>query len=193
VAAIGDIAGAARDTAGRYFSLVSGLPAAVLVVYVFVLAASGAWSHTPRFGQAFHELTSLSLGGLVALAVASVGAALVLHPLQVAMVQVLEGYWGSGAIAVSIRGAATAWYMRRMAREQARLNDAVASMNDATSIETLFDDHRVAYYKVLTKRAEATRLLAEMPDNKELMPTRLGNVLRFYERTAGSPYGLDAI
>ena len=32
-----------------------------------------------------------------------------------------------------------------------------------------------------------------MPSLGQMMPTRLGNVLRYYERKAGAPYGLDAV
>jgi hypothetical protein len=45
----------------------------------------------------------------------------------------------------------------------------------------------------VSKRDEAARQLSELPSPGEIMPTRLGNVLRFYERRVGVPYGLDAV
>lgn len=43
-------------------------------------------------------------------------------------------------------------------------------------------------------RQEADRFLTRHPDElADLMPTRLGNVLRRHERLAGAPYGLEAI
>ncbi len=50
----------------------------------------------PQFGRAFDRLAGLRWGEAVALGLLSLGTALALHPLQYAMVQVLEGYWGSG-------------------------------------------------------------------------------------------------
>jgi hypothetical protein len=47
---------------------------------------------------------------------------------------------------------------------------------------------------MVSRRDEADRLTDAQPDKPDLiMPTRLGNVLRFYEMAAGAPYGLDAI
>jgi len=45
------------------------------------------------------------------------------------------------------------------------------------------------------RRADKTKELRKQypPDEQDLLPTRLGNVLRAAERRAGEPYGMDAI
>lgn len=45
----------------------------------------------------------------------------------------------------------------------------------------------------MSQRDEAGRLKEEVLSGEDIMPTRLGNVLRYYERKAGAPYGLDAV
>lgn len=80
---------------GRYFSLVSMLPALLLVLWVYSLLTSGAWSHPPQVGMAAHAFAKWSLGDAAWALVATLVLALFLHPLQFATTQVLEGYWGT--------------------------------------------------------------------------------------------------
>jgi hypothetical protein len=103
VASISDVAGAARESIGRYFSLVSALPSTLLVFYVFLLLASGGWSGQPDLRRAASITLHLGLTGIFSLIVASIGVALVFHPLQFAMVQLLEGYWGASWLAECAR------------------------------------------------------------------------------------------
>ena len=44
----------------------------------------------------------------------------------------------------------------------------------------------------LLQRQEAARALGRFPDAVDVMPTRLGNVLRRHERFSGAPFGLEA-
>lgn len=191
MAGIADITSATRDVMGRYFSLVSAVPAVVLTIYAFLLIASGAWSHYPRFGRAFDRLADLKWGEAVALGLLSLGIALLMHPLQYAMVQVLEGYWGSGPVAGWLRSACIARNRGRLARLRRRHIEATGALHAVAP--DFAENHPFRYSALLTKRDEAARLLSEMPSPDEIMPTRLGNVLRFYERAAGAAYGLDAI
>ena len=191
MAAIADIASSTRETVGRYFSLVSALPAVLLVVYAFMLIASGAWNHIPSFRHAFHTLASLSLGEIVVLLIAALGTALILHPLQFVMVRVLEGYWGPGPVAARLSGIWMAWYKHRHMAVQERNAFAVLALQRGA--DELAERHPVRYYTLVSQRNEAIRLQAELPSADQIMPTRLGNVLRFYERSAGAPYGLDAV
>jgi hypothetical protein len=191
VAAIADLASATRDTVGRYFSLVSVLPAAVLTTYTFLLVSSGAWSHEPQLGKAFGALVKLTLSEGIGLALAAIVLASVLHPLQFCMIQFLEGYWGSGPIAVHVRGLGVALFRRRYVRLRKRHISAELALQQNT--DHLRDGLGMRHFALVSKRDEATRLLVEMPSPDEIMPTRLGNVLRFYERRVGVPYGLDAV
>jgi hypothetical protein len=191
VAAIADIASVTRDTVGRYFSLVSLLPSIVLTTYGFLLVSSGASSHEPHLGRAFSALVKLSLGEGIGLVLVAIVVASVLHPLQFSMVQFLEGYWGSGPVAVRVRGLSIALSRRRYMRLQKRHIDATVALLQEADRPT--DSRVIRHFAMLAQRDEATRLLAELPSSDEIMPTRLGNVLRFYERAVGAPYGLDAV
>lgn len=189
--AIADIASSTRETVGRYFSLVSALPAVLLVAYTSVLIASGAWRRAPSFERAFHVLADLSVGEVAVLLVAALGVALVLHPLQLVMVQVLEGYWGSGPVAVRLRAAWMAWQKHRYMALHKRNTRAVLALRNGA--DELADHRAFRYYTLVSQRSETRRLQAERPSADQIMPTRLGNVLRYYERKAGAPYGLDAV
>ena len=193
MAAIADIASSTRETVGRYFSLVSALPAALLVAYTFVLIASGAWHHSPNFEHALKAMADLSLGEVAVLVVAALGVALVLHPLQFVMVQVLEGYWGSGPVSARLRAAWMAWYRHRQVTLSKRSSRADSELGTEADQLNLADQRPFRYYRLLSERDEADRLQAEVPSLGQMMPTRLGNVLRYYERKAGAPYGLDAV
>jgi hypothetical protein len=97
-----DIVGVAtgvRDSIGRYFSVVSVVPSALLVVWVFLLAESGAWSGPPDAKRALGALSELGVGGSIGLGLATVALGLVLHPVQYGLVQLLEGYWGPSRLA----------------------------------------------------------------------------------------------
>ncbi len=85
-------------TVGRYFGIVSALPTAVLVAYLVLLIDSGAWTHRPDFRAGVDALTSVSVTKIVGLLVATLAAALVLHTVQFALVQFLEGYWGGNRV-----------------------------------------------------------------------------------------------
>ena len=97
MADLADVATSARDTIGRYFSVVSLIPSALLVVWIFLLVTSGAWSGSPNPSRSLQALGELGVGGSVGLVLAAIALGLLLHPVQYGMVQVLEGYWGAGS------------------------------------------------------------------------------------------------
>lgn len=187
MANITDIAGATRESIGRYFSLVSFIPSALLVSYVFVLISSGVPHRPPDPASVVHVVSHLSLADVAGLTLLSIGLGLALHPLQFAMVQFLEGYWGTGTIAQRARSARMWWHWRRLLALRLR-----AEYYDEQSSRLPVGKYpRMA---MVSRRDEADRLTDAQPDKPDLiMPTRLGNVLRFYEMAAGAPYGLDAI
>ena len=189
MANIADVAGATRDSIGRYFSLVSFIPSALLVAYAFILLSSGVLHHPPDPQSVVRATSHLSLAEVAALLVLSVGLGLVLHPLQFAMVQLLEGYWGTGGIAQQARTTRIWWHWRRLVALGER-----AGYYDNQLEQLPEDGDSQEQITLLSKRDEADRLSAEQPTELHLvMPTRLGNVLRYYESNAGIPYGLDAI
>lgn len=183
---------------GRYFSVISVLPSLLLVIYIFLLSASGGWRHSPNWQAAFTALSHIGIAGGAALAVSGIVVALVLHPLQFGMVQLLEGYWGPGRLVRRIR-------VSRIHRHRKRLRwlDDLTAHADRTlrrfeksdpCLKKLKPDERGRLViEAMSLRGEAVRSRDRYPEDPDhTMPTRLGNVLRRYEVLAGVPYELDA-
>jgi hypothetical protein len=118
------------------------------------------------------------------LALLGVAVGVVLHPLQFTMVQLLEGYWGLGRLAVRLRVALTFAHLNRR-NALMNLGDVADGISEAAAQadqDTVWSD---------TVRDEADRLKDRYPaEHRQVMPTRLGNMLRTYEARAGAPYGL---
>jgi hypothetical protein len=176
---------------GRYFTVVSALPSAAFTAYVYVLVRTGAWSGSVSWARA----ATFQLSDLAVLTVASFVVALALHPLQFAMIQLLEGYWGAAAPARRLAALRIMHHRRRLqslqdAEVQALLNLAAMPASDQPGSRHATP----AALDAALRSVESRRLRASYPpDRARILPTRLGNVLRRYEMTAGAPYGLDII
>lgn len=189
MADITDIAGATRESIGRYFSLISFIPSALLVAYVFTLLSSGALHRPPNLGSVAHAVSHISLADAAALTFVSVGLGLALHPLQFAFVQFFEGYWGTGPIAQRARSVRIWWHWRRLRALRIQSNYQNYRLTEPANDEDL--RKRI---DIVSLSHEGKRLSAGQPVViDQMMPTRLGNVLRYYESAAGAPYQLDAI
>lgn len=174
----GIAAGAAR-TIGGYFNVVSLVPSALLVVWVYLLAATGAPTHAPDWNAAVSSLLALGWPELLGMLAVSVAVGLALHPLQFTLVQLYEGYWGVSRTAVALRAA-------RVRHHQARRRGYQEAFERVGATAHPTDLERV-------EQAESQRLLDYLPRSPDwVMPTRLGNVLRHYETAIGASYGLDA-
>jgi hypothetical protein len=187
---------------GRYFSLVSFIPSLFLVGFTFALIQSGAWSGdgAPDWAKAGDAFTHI--GNLALVVLASIALGIVIHPIQVAMVQFLEGYWGTGTLAQRARAARMTHYLRRLdfLRKDgpgARAGRDIQAADESKKL--LGQRERV---RLVSKRDESVRLLSGFPggypgaypsSDDDIMPTRLGNVLRAYERLAGYQYALDGV
>ena len=180
-AAISGVGGAI----GRYFSLVSFIPSLFLVGFTFTLIKSGAWVGDPNWAKAGDALTNI--GNLALLTLISIALGVIVHPIQFAMVQFFEGYWGTGKLRQRVRVARIRHYLKRSTRQFGDLISAETGLADS---ENLSLEVKI---ELLSVAAENERLLEGYPpDDDDMMPTRLGNVLRKYEREAGAQYGLDA-
>lgn len=98
---------------GRYFSVVSFIPSLFLTSFTFALIASDAWggSGQPDWTKAGNAFTHI--GNLALLTLASVAIGIAVHPIQFALVQFFEGYWGTAWIAQRARTARISHYNRR--------------------------------------------------------------------------------
>lgn len=211
---------------GRYFSIVSFIPSLFLVGFTFALIESGAWDedgslYWTRAGNAFTHIGNLALLILI-----SIVLGVVVHPIQFALVQFFEGYWGTSKWAQRARavrilhhcdryqffffgpGLTASMKLKeaddqaRQAAEKARTAKSHKKAEKAARAEeraTLELECRVSQRSIAD---ESRRLAAGYPrpnvvgtheEYDNMMPTRLGNALRKYERQAGSQYGLDAV
>ncbi|MCP3788015.1 hypothetical protein NLX85_32115 [Micromonospora sp. A3M-1-15] len=122
--------------------------------------------------------------------------AVALHPLQFALIQALEGYWGLSWLGRWLAVAGVMRHRRLAQRLLARNMDddlAARPRPDQPPWARSWQANRSQVSYVWSSR-EASRLYNAYPHQAEdVMPTRLGNVLRRYEMLAGSMYGTDAI
>ena len=188
-----DAGSSAAQAIGRYFSIVSFVPSSLYVVFVYILIKSGAWLHTPIWSHAFESLTSLGVAGIALLGFASIGLALLIHPIQFAVVQFFEGYWGTSRLAQIFRSNRIVHYQylcRKLNKEIQCASSLLADREDDPEVKATLAVEAPFRSRV----AEATRIRSAFPiDLDQVMPTRLGNVLRRAEAQAGSQYGMDSL
>lgn len=184
---------------GRYFTVVSLVPSSVFVAYVVLLVRSGAWNGED---VAFaHAIGGLGLKDLALFSAASLLLALALHPLQFALIQAFEGFWGTSRLATRLALANIRRHRRRAtslhrAAVEERMAAHPRSPNQRTPEPPYARRQRATKAQVaaLLRSSEAWRLYGTYPHQLEsVMPTRLGNVLRRYEILAGATYGLDSM
>ena len=182
-----DASSGVAQTIGRYFSVVSVIPSSLYVIYTYILIASGSWQHSPDWSHAVKSLEQLGVGGIAFLAFLSVTLGIIIHPIQFAIVQFFEGYWGTSPFAQAIRARRILRYQRLyrgLIDEQNRTQDQLTSQLRAgvraPAVRT----------PLQSKLDETSRIIETLSRGlSQVMPTRLGNVLRRSEANAGSQYG----
>jgi hypothetical protein len=144
-------------------------------------------------------------GLLLAVALASLFAALLLRPFQLQLVRVLEGYWPDTRAASVLAAHMRASQAARKAELRAR-----ASLADPHTrkyleehlkrLERQTDECAAAHLKVARRWRAGPETRARLidharwyPAEERLLPTRLGNTLRSIEDNAGQRYGLSTV
>jgi len=201
---------------GRYFGLVSMLPALFLVLWSAVLAASGAWHGPPHPDWIGPRVGSWSITGVAWLLLASLATGLFLHPLQFAMTQVLEGYWGHSRAAQVLLRIRIRHHRKRLQATQDmvtwiddRIDVQIAEQlsqlrdDDPASLtgKTVEQQQRVILHSeygnnlggLLAAGESADHATDRYPEMDRIMPTRLGNALRREEDRAGQQYGINTM
>jgi hypothetical protein len=167
---------------GSRFYLVGYLPtyAAALFLLVLVWAGAPGWGGRPdhrlRFSAAWKTASHLGLGEVLMIALAVALLAVVLQPIQFAIVSLAEGTWPA------CLGAE--WARRRQRTRRDRLARA----------GKLLPGPEPAPEAVQRAGAAGGELRRRFPAPEHLIrPTALGNVLAAMTDHAGRAYGLDAV
>lgn len=180
---------------GRHFAIVSAIPSALYVLFVYLLVVSGAWSGAPNWTAALETLGDISVREASLLAIAALTMALVLHPLQFPLTQLLEGYWGSSRLARHFAVTRIVHHRRRrVALQKARFESVKAIEVASESGESVDGRRGDVHLRHVVDELEYRRALNGYPERlRRFMPTKFGNVLRRYEDLAGRQYGLKAL
>jgi len=159
------------------FLAVTVLPTSLLVAYLLFLVAAGAPMRTPRVSEAVDALDQLSGRQLAVVVLLLLGTSIATHPLQVPLIQLLEGYWWRlpfGFLAADLATTRFREELRQIRR-------------------TLVDVQRDDWFRSHTVDDASYRQHWMPAEEEELLPTRLGNVLRAGETRAGARYGLNLV
>ncbi|MFF0220745.1 hypothetical protein [Streptomyces sp. NPDC004629] len=192
---------------GARFGLLNVLPGALVVTVTTVLARAHAYD-LDRPVDLGAVLAGTGTATVVVFALAALVGGILLRPFERVLVQQLEGYWDPPSPLARLRGAAMELHRRRRDNAAARLLHADQSLlryePGATDLASLVDlERRMDRQTRGMERDE--RIRSGYPDDRyvatpprerrvtDLMPTRLGNVLRRAERTAGGRYGLESL
>lgn len=161
------------------FLLVSVFPTATLLATIIALMFSGAPQHAPDLSLAIKHFQQLTAAQITLLSLAAIVMGILLYPLQFSMIQILEGYWGASRPLVL----AALLTSRRYGRKRDRWDDG----RQGLGYEELPADE---LQRVVSMYGSA---VASLPRPGRMMPTRLGNVLRAAEDSAGERYGLNTL
>lgn len=208
-----DVALSAGSKIGRYFSIVTLVPSLFLTLWVYALFASDAWRHAPNLGQLGHRLSTWTFAGVTWVVLAALLVGMFIHALLFPTVQLLEGYWGSSALARGLAKVRIDHYRKKHRRINDRVENHLKSLDRAftgwfgvrkaqklsaeeaerrrdTFLNEDHGDDAIAHVIAVDAYSKS---LERFPDPRRILPTRLGNALRTVEDKAGRQYGLDAL
>jgi hypothetical protein len=172
---VGNLAG----RLGTRLLVVTVAPNVLLIGYLSFLLAAGAPAHSPSPAEALKALDDLTLNRIIAVILGVLIVSVASHPLQLPLIQLLEGYYWPGRFGVALADRAT----ERFRRDQKK------ALCDLPQEDGPSTDWTASY----VSRAAQARLNS-LPENMEdLLPTALGNALWRGETSAGQPYGLELL
>lgn len=190
------------STIGRYFGIVSVVPSLVLALWVYLLLVMRPWAGPPDIAALALTNPVEKPAHAVALVLAALVVAVVSHPLQFTVVQLLEGYWGFSPLGRALASRRILAQLRARNRAKSASDSSLERTESypqplAVSLigESLYDDGPArGLVEVLVENTSANAVLARYPSRLEhVLPTRLGNTLRGYETLAGKAVGLDLL
>jgi hypothetical protein len=187
------VAAGTKALGGARFSLVSILPGTLFASIVAMAALSGAYtSDDPGLAKLQEAVKTWDTAGAVLGVLVLFLTGVLLQPFQVALVQVLEGYWQRRPLR-ALSSVAIERHRRRMRTAQVERRSSVPPAPAATDLRAGADLTR-ARALVARRRTRADAVLRRYPVKIEkVLPTTLGNILRNGEEAAGDRYGLEAL
>jgi hypothetical protein len=170
--------GAFASRLGTRFLVVTVIPNVLLIGYLGFLVAAGAPTHSPSPVQALKILDGLTAHQIVAIILGVLIISFVSHPLQIPLIQLLEGYWWGLPFGPRLANHATQRFRDKLDRVNSEL-DEIAGLAELD-------------WDMKNSARQAQFRKDWLPEDKEdLRPTALGNTLWTGETTAGNRYGLD--
>ncbi|MFY9652245.1 hypothetical protein [Trebonia sp.] len=170
--------GAFAGRLGTRFLVVTVVPNALLLGYISFLLAAGAPAHSPSLARALAALDHLTANRIAAVILGLLIVSIASHPLQVPLIQLLEGYWWGLPFGLKLAYRATARYRNEWNLVQSEL--------EAAKDPAPWDWHARNAGRSAQFRWD---WLPEVEG--DLLPTALGNTLRRGETRAGERYQLD--
>ena len=162
---------------GLRFNLLGILPVGLLVLFVLAIYQSGGFTGTPDVRALVRSASEMNAADSVFIAVVVLSLSVILHPLQLSLVRLLEGYWGDSRLGRALSAKGRAYHQRK--------REALQRAAEATTAPSPEE---------LTRMVDAAwRLQHFYPAHDRVLPTTLGNVLRAAEEQGGRSYGMDAV
>lgn len=186
----------AGSKVGRAFSVISLIPSLFLVMLMWAVIASGAVTGPPDLQKLALAFSDLSLGTAAVALLAAFAVGYVLHPIQFALTQGLEGYWGTSKLGQTLmtRGIKRNRLRQMSLHEQLRETNLALERIDYFTRRYPDEDPADPAVAFLVAQQQLGKALGELPENSErVMATRLGNVLRRHEDLTGKAYGLPGV
>lgn len=155
-----------------------------LLTPAFVFWAGGAIAAYQKFGWTacsswFIPLPEpLQIASLFGIFLTIAISAFIIQRFDLAVIRFLEGYWTKPFTAL------TKFLTQREKHRRNRIKTKLAKLNDR--FETLDPIEQTQHFQLSTQ-------FNQIPKEPDLLPTRLGNILRGAERRPLKRYGLDAI
>lgn len=203
---------------GRYFSLVSLTPGLILVIGIHLLFSATSGIDGVDLNRAIRSIANQDLSGWIATVMAATVFGLLSHPLQYAMTQVFEGYWGAGGVGGSLASSAVQRHRHRAAHFESIADESEdlwvrvahhsrprsfrmkyrgpkhAGIRRQLALERLHEPSLDFVIPTYLAEQSSRKALDRYPENHgRIMPTRLGNILRSHEDSIGQAYGLDLV
>lgn len=170
--------GAFSGRLGTRFLVVTVAPNVLLFGYIIFLVSAGAPTRSPSLSRALVSIEHLPVDQIVAIVLGLLIFSIATHPLQVPIIQLLEGYWWGLPFGSKLADRATNRFRAEWDETQ-------------TIIEENQERSEYDWYAKNMHRHASNRMRWLPGNEADLLPTALGNTLWRGETVAGQRYRLD--